>query len=130
LLLHGTNAQTHDANGFGAMEASLVEHLNRSYDQVIAFDHPTLTVDPEENAAELARWLASAGATLEHLDILSHSRGGLVARSLLRRGDGPAGVRNIVFVATPHRGTELADPQHLGGFVDRMLTLAMVVPDN
>jgi triacylglycerol esterase/lipase EstA (alpha/beta hydrolase family)/CHAT domain-containing protein len=129
LLLHGTNAQAHDINGLGGMPQALIEHLNREYDQVIAFDHPTLATSPNENAERLAQWLRAA-PTIESVDILCHSRGGLVARSLVEQIDAGVKFGSVVFVATPHRGTELADPEHLGGFVDRMLTLAMAIPDN
>ncbi|WP_138761172.1 DUF7379 domain-containing protein, partial [Modestobacter altitudinis] len=136
LLVHGPNALSHSASGFGDMPVDLVEHLYREYGrQVIAFDHPTLATDPLENARELARWLRGVGERVQ-VDVLAHSRGGLVARLLVERPDlvgecGPhVDFRSLTFLATPHRGTPVADPEHLGGFVDRLLTLASPIPDN
>ena len=130
VLLHGLNAQSHDRNGLGAMPLELVEELNRCYDHVLAFDHPTLATSPADNAAALRTWLAAS--RIGEVDFLCHSRGGLVARSLLEREGADLGVTvgSVVFVGTPHRGTPLASAEHLGGLVDRLLTLAMVVPDN
>src|SRR5829696_1848425 len=130
VLLHGLNAQSHDQNGLAAMSLELVEELNRRYDQVVAFDHPTLTTSPAENARALREWLRASRAG--RVDLLCHSRGGLVARGLLESPGGDPGVEvgSVVFVGTPHRGTPLASRAHLGGLVDRLLTLAMVVPDN
>ncbi|WUI60523.1 hypothetical protein OG774_22620 [Actinomycetospora sp. NBC_00405] len=56
-------------------------HLERAYDgRIIAFDHPTASVPPEQNAKALLR-LIPDDVHLE-LDIVCHSRGGLVARIL------------------------------------------------
>ncbi len=135
LLVHGLNALTHSPGGFGDLPPDLVEHLYREYGgQVVAFDHPTLATDPRRNAEELAGWLREVGAGVE-FDVLAHSRGGLVARLLVERPDlvgdrGPARIRSLTFVATPHRGTPVADREHLGRLVDRLLTLASPVPDN
>src|SRR5829696_7839932 len=130
VLLHGLNAQSHDQNGLAAMSVELVEELNRRYDHVVAFDHPTLTTSPAENARALGEWLRASRAG--RVDLLCHSRGGLVARGLLESPGGDPGVEvgSVIFVGTPHRGTPLASSAHLGGLVDRLLTLAMVVPDN
>lgn len=136
LLLHGPNALSHTADGFGGLPRDLVEHLCREYGrQVIAVDHPTLATDPRANAEWLATWLRGVGAEVE-VDVLAHSRGGLVARLLVERPDrvGDCGrhvrFRSLTFAGTPHRGTPVADPEHLGGFVDRLLTLASPIPDN
>ena len=101
--------------------------------RVFAFDHPTLSVDPEANARWLAEFLPE-GLGLE-LDIIAHSRGGLVARELAQRGkdnglDGKLRVRSVTFVGTPNRGTPLCEPEHLGSYVDAMTNLLSVLPDN
>jgi hypothetical protein len=136
LLVHGTNSLSHSASGLGALPSPLVQHFCDEYrQQVLAFDHPTLATDPLDNARWLANWLRDVPADVE-IDVLAHSRGGLVARLLLERPDlvqlGRARVRfrSLTCVATPHQGTPLADPEHLGGFVDRLLTLAAPLPDN
>jgi hypothetical protein len=81
------------------------------YDQVLGFDHFTLSRTPMLNALELARMFERSDA---ELDIICHSRGGLVTRwfaeVLDRKRDRR---RRVVFVGCPLRGTSLADPQSL-----------------
>ena len=53
-----------------------------SYDAIIGFDHYTLSRDPLENAIDLhSRLKASDLAFGPAIDVLSYSRGGLVARA-------------------------------------------------
>jgi len=47
------------------------------YTQVLVFEHPTLAVGPALNAIDLARAFAGSRA---QVDVVAHSRGGLVAR--------------------------------------------------
>jgi triacylglycerol esterase/lipase EstA (alpha/beta hydrolase family) len=133
LLIHGTNALTH--TGFGGLPYDVVRRLDERYaGRVAAFDHPSLSVDPAENARRLLAMIP-ADAELE-LDILAHSRGGLVARMLTERAAdlgadlSQVRVRQVVFVATPNDGTPLADPRHLGSLVDAMTNLLDTVPDH
>ena len=94
-------------------------------------------MSPAENAAWLGAWLAQHlpdGRCLE-VDIVAHSRGGLVARELAERGDehGLAGkllVRSVTFVGTPNQGTPLCEPAHLASYVDTLTNLLTVIPDN
>src|SRR5207253_771141 len=51
---------------------------SRYGDRILAFEHPTLSLSPVENASELAT-LLPAGAKLH---LVSHSRGGLVGELL------------------------------------------------
>ncbi|MFP5316695.1 MAG: CHAT domain-containing protein [Acidimicrobiia bacterium] len=132
LLIHGTNSLIH--SGFGAFPREAVQAMHDRYQgRVFGFDHPTLSVDPLENCRALAGLLPD-GLALD-VDILSHSRGGLVARSLAEMGEtaGTAAkvrVRQVVFVATPNRGTPLADPDRLGSLLDGLTNLLDFVPDN
>lgn len=131
LFVHGTFSLTH--TGFGTLPAGVVEELHRIYNgRVIAFDHPSLSLEPIDNA----RWLLQqvpAECPLE-VDIVAHSRGGLVARSLMADPDLPselAGrlrVRKIIFVATPNAGTVLADPANLKAFVDTYTNILNFFP--
>ncbi len=125
LFIHGTNSLSH--SDFHLLSPEFLQAMADGYDgRVFAFDHPTLSVDPAANA----RWLAEslpAGLGLE-LDIIAHSRGGLVARELAQRGkdnglDGKLRVRSVTFVGTPNRGTPLCEPEHLGSYVDAMTNL-------
>lgn len=132
LMIHGTNSLSH--SGFAAVPPDAVAALNRRYgDRVFAFDHPTLSVDPLDNCKILAGLLPD-DLSLE-VDVLAHSRGGLVARVLAELADtaGTAAklrVRQVVFVATPNLGTPLADPDHYGELLDGLTNLLDLVPDN
>ena len=120
LLIHGTSSTT--AGGFGNMDSELLRQLTQRYEgRILAFDHPSIATGPDTNV----RWLLDAlpGNGWE-LDVIAHSRGGLVARALAERGSewgaGPSRVqvRRVVFLGTPNAGTPLADMDHMQGFVD------------
>ncbi len=131
LLLHGPMSRSH--LGFGGMPADYVQELNRKYEgRVIGYDHFTLSHDPKENAR---RFLAQVpeGTTLD-LDIISHSRGGLVSRVLVEQQDalGIAGRRvrvgKCIFVGSPNAGTPLADPANLGKALDVFTNIITFIP--
>ena len=82
-----------------------------SYDLVLTFDHPTLSVAPAINARELSLLLAGSRASV---DVICHSRGGLVTRWWMEGFDrGDAAVRRAVFLGSPLAGTGLAAPPNL-----------------
>jgi len=94
----------------------LLERADACYDQVLAFDHPTLSVSPLLNALDLARAFASSTA---RVDLVAHSRGGLVARwwlEALRSSDAPPA--RAVLVGSPLAGTSLAAPPRLRAALD------------
>ncbi|MET1003827.1 MAG: CHAT domain-containing protein, partial [Acidimicrobiia bacterium] len=97
-----------------------------------AFDHHTLSRSPEQNARDLVTRLRELNAPRLTVDVLAHSRGGLVARELaaLQGDDAPLAIRSITFVATPNEGTPLCDADQLQRFVDRFTNLLAFVPDN
>jgi hypothetical protein len=78
--------------------------------RVYAFDHLTLSETPRQNAVQLLNLLP---AGLE-VDILCHSRGGLVTRCLLNElaANPRVTVRNVVFMAAANQGSPLAEPSH------------------
>lgn len=133
LLVHGTFSRAHLA--FGQLPRDYVETLHRLYGgRVFAFDHFTLSHDPRENV----RWLLSQvpdGIDLT-LDVVSHSRGGLVSRLLSeKQGEFSLGARRmrigkVVLVGSPSAGTALADPEHVGAVLDVFTNLMNVIPDN
>jgi pimeloyl-ACP methyl ester carboxylesterase len=90
----------------------LLSNALRHYDQVLAFNHRTLSVSPMLNARELALRLRGSEA---EVDVICHSRGGLVARWFAEVFDPPRPGRDrrVVFVASPLQGTSLADPKSL-----------------
>ena len=129
VFVHGTFSTAHGA--FGGLPPTVIDELHRRYEgRILAFDHPSLSMTPEENVGWLLDQLPG-GATLE-VDLVCHSRGGLVGRALAGElGDvdrSPVRVRRVVFVGTPNEGTALADPEHLAVLLDRMATVANLFP--
>ena len=132
LFIHGTNSLSH--SGFHLLPPEFMRAMWDRYEhRVIAFDHPTLSVDPGDNAKRLAE-LLPAGLDLQ-LDIVAHSRGGLVARELAQRANanglgGKLHVQSVTFVGTPNRGTPFCNSDHLASYVDAMTNLLSALPDN
>jgi hypothetical protein len=133
LFVHGTFSRAHSA--FGGLGADTLAELYRRYDgRVFAFDHFTLSHDPKRNVEWLLQHLPD-DARLD-LDIVCHSRGGLVSRMLAEKqsafslGARSLKVGNVVFVASPNAGTHLADPEHMGTLVDTYTNLLNFLPDN
>lgn len=125
LLVHGTFSTPQ--GGFGSIPEATMRTLHERYDgRVAAFEHHSVSVTPRENA-ELLAGLVPAGTTLE-VDLVTHSRGGLVGREIASAG--AVDVRGLVMVASPNAGTVLADREHLSDFMDRITDLAQFVPDN
>ncbi|MGW5053048.1 esterase/lipase family protein [Actinokineospora sp. NPDC004072] len=133
LFLHGTGSSTR--TGFAGLPTSLLGDLHTRYGgRVFAYDHHTLSVDPLANARAFAA-LVPESARLR-LDVVAHSRGGLVGRALCELGaefgltPDRLAVRTLVMVGTPNAGTALADPEHLGSWMDRLTNWLQLVPDN
>jgi hypothetical protein len=130
LFVHGTFSTTDGA--FGGLTRDTRQALDEKYKgRVIAYDHPTIADDPIENAR---RFLEIAGDRRLELDIVCHSRGGLVSRAIAERpGDlaplaPKTGVRSIVLVGVPSGGTILADADHWNELLDRLTTLINLLP--
>lgn len=133
LFIHGTFSTAH--GGFYNLPPEFMAALHQRYGgRVFAFNHFTMSHDPEQNA----RWFAdairpmSAGAL--EFDIVCHSRGGLVARTLAE-GKSLFGldldrtkVHRVAFVGVPNQGTLLADPDHMVEMIDRMTTALNLAP--
>ncbi|SDC27764.1 hypothetical protein SAMN05444679_102127 [Variovorax sp. CF079] len=130
LFVHGTFSTAH--GGFGQLPPATMAELDRRYgSRVIAFDHPTLSDDPRTNVEWLLSRLPASGM---EVDIVCHSRGGLVARVLAEApasfglSAGHIKVRRIVLAAVPNNGTLLADPDHMVNMVDRLTTALALFP--
>ena len=81
------------------------------YKEILAFDHPTVSVSPIMNALDLSRAFASSQA---QIDVIAHSRGGLVTRWWLEALDrNPPAKRRAVLVGSPLAGTSLASPPRI-----------------
>jgi pimeloyl-ACP methyl ester carboxylesterase len=83
----------------------------KKYSAVLAFEHPTLSMSPVLNALDLAAALAPYGKC--PVDIVCHSRGGLVASWWMHVVDGLVRDKRCVFVGSPLQGTNLANPEKL-----------------
>ena len=118
VLVHGTFSNAE--NTLGEFQASadgkklladLLEGANKKYDAVFAFNHPTLSVSPVINALDVARLFGNCPATI---DVICHSRGGLVTRWWLEGlNHGRITPGKVVAVASPLGGTSLAAPPKL-----------------
>lgn len=135
LLIHGTFSSTEGAySGLGDVNGPGRAFLDRAlenYDAVVGFDHHTLSVDPLANAEDLFGRLCASVPPGATVDILTHSRGGLVARALVEKvlpGRQWGGtVDRIVFVGVPNAGTNFAEPDRWPVFVDLYTNLLMAV---
>lgn len=130
LFVHGTFSTTE--GGFGGLTGDTRKALYEKYNgRVIAYDHPTIADDPIENAR---RFFEIAGDRELELDVVCHSRGGLVSRAIAERpgdlaGQAPnVGVRSIVLVGVPNAGTILADAKHWNELLDRFTTALNLLP--
>ena len=134
LLLHGTFSTGPDAFD-GLAKSDLRDELLRGYGgRVFAFNHPSLHKTPVENIDYLLAHLPNEVKNLE-VDIVTHSRGGLVGRALCARqgrldGERRLTVNRAVFVAGPHAGTPLANPEHMVKLIDTYTNLLTSLPDN
>jgi hypothetical protein len=120
LLIHGTFSNT------GNLVNELKGHptfaaICGRYAHVLGFDHFTVSRTPVVNAAELARLFDGCKVSV---DIVCHSRGGLVARWFVEMLD-PFRTRKvrIVFVGCPLQGTSLADPASLRHGINLMTNI-------
>jgi hypothetical protein len=112
LLLHGTFSST--AAAFADLsKGGFFEALAPLYGgRVVGFDHQTVSLTPAENAQRLVASLPGEEPFL--FDVVAHSRGGLVLRTLLERPEevGPLASRfacgRAILAAVPNLGTPLA----------------------
>jgi hypothetical protein len=125
LFVHGTFSSAHGA--FYALPDAVFNALHQRYGgRVFAYDHSYLATDPAANA----RWFFEqlpVDTNLE-VDIVCHSRGGLLSRLLAERPAPGWHVRRLVFVAVPNAGTPLAEPNHMVAMIDRLTTALNLFP--
>lgn len=131
LYVHGTFSTAQ--GGFSGIPDSVFQTLHDRYGgRVFAFNHHSLSMSPADNVEWFLNQMPP-GIDLD-VDILCHSRGGLVARTMtgeLTRFGGDLSrlkVGRVVFVATPNNGTVLADEENIIGLLDRIATVANVMP--
>jgi pimeloyl-ACP methyl ester carboxylesterase len=131
LLLHGTFSTGQDAFD-GLIKSPVMAQLEQHYQgRIFAFNHPSLHHTPTENVAQFLQMLPPEVNKLD-LDLVTHSRGGLVGRELSERL--PAVGKDIrvnraIFVAGPHNGTILTDRNHWTKLIDAYTNLLTSLPD-
>src|SRR5258706_7215181 len=121
LFVHGTFSS---CDAFFAITPDVMAELGRRYEgRLFAFNHPTMSADPTANARQLLDSIGTqSGMTV---DIVCHSRGGLVAREIAEQGRAKGvSVGRIIMVGVPNGGTTLADKDHMLGLIDRLTTIA------
>lgn len=134
LVVHGifsTTERTLSQFPEDAMRALEAHYEGR----MIALDQLTVSRSPEDNARNfLQKAKAALGGSTVEFDILCHSRGGIVSRALVERGEAlvsghPCRFRKVFFAAAPNRGSLLADPDHIVDMIDAFTNLATEFPD-
>lgn len=110
LFIHGTASSL--AGGYGEVPTKILEALKEKYPLILGYDHCTLSVTPEDNAKSMLKILQDSGLFNMGLkfDVVTHSRGGLVLRSFVELCGGHSNVENVIMVACPAGGTNLANP--------------------
>jgi len=133
LLIHGTfsnaAAAYHDL-----ARSDFFDRIKDSYaDRIFAFNHFSVSRTPEQNVRMLLEALPEQTTTF---DVVSHSRGGLVLRTLVERAQqfGDLSRRfklgRAVLVASPNDGTPLATPKRWDETIGWMANLLELFPDN
>lgn len=134
LVIHGIFSTTHGMLSLLPKEA--MTELSQLYQgRLIAYDHLTVTKDPEDNARHFLKTVKKLSQQGRFdFDILCHSRGGIVARTLVERGETLLPGHNctfgkVYFAATPNQGSPLADPAHIVDMLDVFTNLLTNFPD-
>lgn len=130
LFIHGTfsKSATFLSDGMKALMNDALDPKKGRYDRVLAFDHPTLSVSPFLNAFDLAARLRdlSGDGHPAQLDIVCHSRGGLVTRWYCEVMAPPGMKRRGILVACPLGGTSLAAPHRIREAFNLLTNVARV----
>jgi hypothetical protein len=138
VFIHGTTSST--AGGFTGLQnfPTQADALYAKYgSRVLGFNHHTLTKSVAQNAVDFFSAMPPGNY---QFDVISHSRGGLLGRTLKELTPAqlgqlvdpawapPAGVNvqigTIVLVGTPNVGTPLANPTDLPKAVSRLASIA------
>lgn len=119
VFMHGFSSNVRES-----LPRAWIRELGPRYDAVLAYNHPTFSADPLQNAREL---LSQIPDDLRlNVDLLAHSRGGLVARALveLLPATPSFAVQRLLTCGTPHDGTGLVEKQRWDQLASIVLTSA------
>jgi hypothetical protein len=132
LVVHGILSSVEGM--LSQLPRSAMERWVQQYEgRVIAFNHLSVTLSPEDNARYFLEAANKAGGKFE-FDILCHSRGGVVSRTMAERALNVvdacnSSIRRIYFVASPNQGSALGDPEHMVDMLDVFTNLLTEFPD-
>ncbi|WP_418131279.1 hypothetical protein ABL849_11175 [Variovorax sp. 375MFSha3.1] len=125
LFVHGTFSKG-DVYFEALPPAFFASALAKVYSHVASFDHPTLSVSPILNAIDLENALSAAGLPASTpVDVICHSRGGLVASWWLRSTR--CKVETLVTAGAPLTGTSLASPYRIRHLLDYFANYAQML---
>lgn len=135
LLLHGTFSHVEAAFQDLLKDPDTAARMTALYgDRIYGYQHFTISKTPRENVAGLLAALPkSLGLTC---DVITHSRGGLVLRTLHReltrgrRPDPRLTLGRVMLVASPNEGTPLATPQRWEQTLGWFANLLEMFPEN
>ena len=133
LFIHGTfsnaAAAYHDL-----ARSDFFDRIKDTYaDRIFAFNHFSVSRTPEQNVRMLLEALPEQTTTF---DVVAHSRGGLVLRTLVERAPQFSDLSRrfklgrAVLVASPNDGTPLATPKRWDETIGWMANLLELFPDN
>lgn len=121
VFVHGTFST---GDTFGGLHQDFGAWHRQYGGRVLVFDHPTVATPPDANA----RWLVDRLPGGTTLDVVTHSRGGLVGRHLC--ASDRTTVRRLVQVASPNAGTVLARKDKIGDLLDTFTNALSLLPDS
>ncbi|OYP35375.1 lipase family alpha/beta hydrolase [Rhodopirellula sp. MGV] len=106
MLVHGFLSET-------SWLASALKKLlmDSGYEHVVTFDYETITTEINETSMDLVTALQRAGvqANSQRIDVIAHSMGSLVSRSLVSsQSQLPGAIRRILLMGPPNAGTPIA----------------------
>jgi pimeloyl-ACP methyl ester carboxylesterase len=129
LFVHGTFSsgdmfRTELAQAPDKAGHKLIAAARKQYDLVLTFDHPTVGVSPALNAFDLASLLKDPPA---RIDVVSHSRGGLVTRWWFEGFADPRTPLRGILVGSPIAGTSFASPARLRAALNLLTNVGSVL---
>lgn len=129
LFLHDLFGRS--TTSFYGFDAKLHQQLATRYgDRLWAFDHPTVSSTPVDNASALVAMLFPVeGADRLEVDIVAHGRGAAVAEQLAVI-DARIHVRTVVAAGAPLDGTPLAEPDQLAHLFDACTASLATIAEN
>jgi pimeloyl-ACP methyl ester carboxylesterase len=138
LFLHGTFSNA--VSAFGSLQRTdfFKRIVDRYADRIYAFNHFTVSRSPEDNVRLLLEALHPQNP--QKVDVVTHSRGGLVVRTIVEGSSmfqdlaQRLEVGRVVLVASPNDGTPLATPERwdktVGWFANLLEIIDELGPDN